>query len=86
MLVLVQTHVIKILENHDSPGILPFKLGVANIVTNKHVFLYNINLKVLGAEIKNLNEIYKIYIRFNSSLNVDDNAYFHNIQINYEHE
>lgn len=82
MLLLIQASNIKIFENNNSPGILPFKLGTANLVTSKHIFLYDVNLNILGTEIKNLN---KIYFHFNSSLNLEKNSYFSNLIINYEH-
>lgn len=79
---LIQASEIKIFKNNDSPGILPFKLGLANIVISKHIFLYDFDLNILKTEITILNQI---YLRFNTSLHSEKNPYFQNLIINYEH-
>lgn len=82
MILLVRAQEIKFLQIENSPGILPFKLGTANIVTKKHIFLYDINVGTLKAEINNLN---KIYYKLNSSLNAENPPYFYSLRNNYIH-
>ncbi|VEN52403.1 unnamed protein product, partial [Callosobruchus maculatus] len=56
---------VKVTELSNTPGILPFKLGKANIIDRKHIFLHDINSKYLDKHIYNL---VKTYTKLNSSL------------------
>ncbi|VEN37416.1 unnamed protein product, partial [Callosobruchus maculatus] len=56
---------VKVTELSNTPGILPFKLGKANIIDRKHIFLHGINSKYLDKHIYNL---VKTYTKLNSSL------------------
>ncbi|VEN34300.1 unnamed protein product, partial [Callosobruchus maculatus] len=56
---------VKVTKLSNTPGILPFKLGKANIIDRKHIFLHDINSKYLDKHIYNL---VKTYTKLNSSL------------------
>jgi len=81
-LLTVNPQEIKITKINNSPGILPFKLGKAKIITSKHVFLYDINLSNLKFEI---NKLIKLYTQLNSSLTFETAPYVKNAQTSYDH-
>lgn len=62
---LVVAQEIRIIPLNDSPGILPFKLGLAHIISSKHVFLHYVNLSTLNVEVANIK---RCYVDLNTTL------------------
>lgn len=79
---LVQTQEIEITKINNSPGILPFKLGISRIISGKHTFLHEINLKTLEATVDNLIQSYK---NLNSSFITNKTLYKISLTNKYEH-
>lgn len=79
---LVQAQEIKFIQIDNTPGILPFKLGTAHIITSKHIFLYDIDINILKSEVT---ELTKVYVKLNSSLSVEEIPHSQSLRNSYDH-